>query len=377
MLHDDERHLPVKIYSGGRQRFAEGGLASAAEDVRGAGRYGDEMVVHINRREFDEMRERWGDPHINPETGLPEFFDLQDVWDDAKDTWNDVKVYAVPAAAAAAGAFLPQIGGAVSTFLPGVGQFLGDTGTQALATGLLGAGAGYLTNGGQGALLGGLAGAAGAYGGDLFRNGVDASAIGQILAKTGAGAAGAAGAAGGAGGEGAGMGGSAAIPALLMAGLNMAQSAFGNEDEALATAEGNFDDAQSQNNKPLPTWENRRKRKSYSILPDYTQEGEREYFEDNSLDGTPQYADGGQVYGSFGGEGEVSHGRSDDVEALLSENEYVIDAETVALLGNGSPEAGAERLDRMRANIRKHKGSALSAGAISPDALSPEQYLEA
>jgi len=359
MLQDDERHLPVKIYSGGRQRFAEGGLASAAEDVRGAGRYGDEMVVHINRREFDEMRERWGDPHINPETGLPEFFDLKDVWNDAKDTWNDNKEWLVPVGAAAAGAFLPGIGEAVGNYLPGVGQFLGSAGTQALATGLLGAGAGYLTNGGQGALLGGLAGAAGAYGGDLYRNGMDASALGQILAKTGA--------AGAAGAAGAGMGGSAAIPALLMAALNMGQSAFAGEDEALATAEGSFGDAQEQNNKPLPTWENKRRRKTYNTVPDYTQEGEREYFEDNSLEGTPQYAEGGAV----------DDGRSDQIEALLSPNEYVIDAETVALLGDGSPEAGADRLDMFRENIRKHKGSALAAGAISPDALDPMQYLEA
>lgn len=366
MLQDDERHLPVKIFTSGRQRFADGGLAAAAEDVRGASRNGDEFVVHVNRREFEEMVGRWGDPTINPETGLPEFWDLKDLWDDAKDTWDDVKDYAVPIGAAAAGAFLPGIGSAVSGLLPGVGEFLGSAGTQALATGLLGAGAGYLANGGQGALMGGLAGVAGAYGGDLYRNGVDGSALGRLIeAGSGLGAAGGDVAAAGAGGGGSGLG--RVAPALLAAALSMGSSAFGKDDENLEVAEGQFDDAQDQNNRPLPTWENRRRRRTYSILPDYTQEGEREYFEDNSLEGTPQYADGG----------EVSHGRSDDIEALLSEGEYVIDAETVALLGNGSPEAGAEQLDRLRENIRKHKGSALAQGAISPDALHPMQYLEA
>jgi len=68
-------------------------------------------------------------------------------------------------------------------------------------------------------------------------------------------------------------------------------------------------------------------------------------------------------------------GRSDEIEALLSDGEYVIDAESVALLGDGSLEAGAKRLDEMRENLRKHKGSALAKGKFSPDAKTPEQYM--
>ncbi len=66
--------------------------------------------------------------------------------------------------------------------------------------------------------------------------------------------------------------------------------------------------------------------------------------------------------------GQGSDGRADDVNAKLSNNEYVMDAETVAMLGNGSPDAGAKKLDRMRSNIRKHKGKNLARGKISPDA---------
>jgi hypothetical protein len=73
--------------------------------------------------------------------------------------------------------------------------------------------------------------------------------------------------------------------------------------------------------------------------------------------------------------GNVSDGRSDDVPALLSRGEYVIDAETMALLGNGDPSAGADRMDDWRVNVRKHKGRELMKGAISPDAKTPEQYL--
>jgi hypothetical protein len=59
----------------------------------------------------------------------------------------------------------------------------------------------------------------------------------------------------------------------------------------------------------------------------------------------------------------------------LSPKEYVIDAETVAMLGDGNPDFGAEKLDEMRANIRRHKGKNLAKGKISPDAKDPMEYL--
>ena len=68
-------------------------------------------------------------------------------------------------------------------------------------------------------------------------------------------------------------------------------------------------------------------------------------------------------------------GRSDEIDARLSDGEYVIDAETVALLGDGSTEAGVRRLDQMREKLRSHKGRALAKGKFSPDAKAPEQYL--
>ena len=68
-------------------------------------------------------------------------------------------------------------------------------------------------------------------------------------------------------------------------------------------------------------------------------------------------------------------GRSDEIPALLSDGEYVIDAETVALLGDGSSEAGADRLDQMREAVRRHKGQHLAKGNFSPDAKAPEHYL--
>ena len=60
---------------------------------------------------------------------------------------------------------------------------------------------------------------------------------------------------------------------------------------------------------------------------------------------------------------------------MLANGEYVFDAETVAQLGNGSNEAGAEILDKMRENIRKHKRSA-PVNKIPPKAKSPLEYLK-
>lgn len=74
--------------------------------------------------------------------------------------------------------------------------------------------------------------------------------------------------------------------------------------------------------------------------------------------------------------GGGADGRSDDVPAVLSDGEYVMDAETVAMLGNGSSKAGAKKLDDMRSKLRQHKGKALASGKISPDAKSPLAYLK-
>jgi hypothetical protein len=107
-----------------------------------------------------------------------------------------------------------------------------------------------------------------------------------------------------------------------------------------------------------------------------------------SSDPTIQAATGGQIrapyytYGNApqgyraGGLSSLSDGRSDDIPAVLSDGEYVMDAETVALLGNGSTDAGAKQLDRMRTSLRKQKGKSLAKGKFSPNAKSPLAYLQ-
>lgn len=78
--------------------------------------------------------------------------------------------------------------------------------------------------------------------------------------------------------------------------------------------------------------------------------------------------------GGFAVEG-AGDGRDDKIPALLSDGEYVFDAETVALLGNGSNKAGAKLLDSFRVKVRKQKGKKLARGKFSDNAKRPEQYM--
>jgi hypothetical protein len=97
----------------------------------------------------------------------------------------------------------------------------------------------------------------------------------------------------------------------------------------------------------------------------------------------PMMAKGGAFAAKRGGRSQRTEfavngpgtGRSDDIPAVLSDGEYVIDAETVALLGDGSSKAGAKKLDELRVKIRKHKGQKLAKGRFSANAKRPEAYL--
>jgi hypothetical protein len=133
--------------------------------------------------------------------------------------------------------------------------------------------------------------------------------------------------------------------------------------------------------RPLPEVEFRRTRmqpdgdmRRYAITG-----GERDFYEDNELPEMPRTAAamGGLMRAAQGryvkGDG---HGREDRIPALLSDGEYVFDAETVSMLGDGSSDAGAKKLDQMREQIRKHKAGGLARGRMSPDAKDPSRYLK-
>lgn len=85
------------------------------------------------------------------------------------------------------------------------------------------------------------------------------------------------------------------------------------------------------------------------------------------------YAPGGDS--QYVEESTGASGRADNIPARLSEGEFVMDAETVALLGDGNTDAGAARLEELRQAVRKHKGKALAKGKFSPNAKTPAEYL--
>lgn len=51
-------------------------LRRAAEELRKKGRYGDTMLAHITPKEAAKLKAEGGSGTINPDTGLPEFFDF-------------------------------------------------------------------------------------------------------------------------------------------------------------------------------------------------------------------------------------------------------------------------------------------------------------
>lgn len=391
--------IPVVLRRRPPQRFASGGLAKAAARVRDAGRADDTMLVHVTPTEFEMLKEMSGEPSVHPQTGMPEF-----------SLWKSIKKlakFAGPVLAIAA----PSVG-------EGIGNFLGITDPQwagAAGNAIIGGGLGAL--GGSkgivpGALMGGLAG----YFSPQVRDfiGLDPSGGTLIPGQTPgwsqsapgwdvAGASGvpgqaiseatgsalklpiAAAATAGEGGTGGILG--KALPLLLAAGALGA----GRTSQKAPIPE----QTQSSTSGPLPdvTFDRRRNDQTGIDFYTYGSRPEFSFFTDNSLpkededeEDTKTAASGGRIGGlgsmstsprpgGYVGIRTPSSGRADDIDAKLSNNEYVFTAEDTALLGDGNPDHGARKLDEMRANLRRHKGQALGRGKISPNAKRPETYM--
>ena len=448
--------FPVGVfYEDDVREFAKGGLADEALSVRGAGRHGDTEIIHINKEELEELKQMWGEPTINPETGQPEFF--------LKKLWKGVKKVVKPIAP-----LLPM----AAMFIPTIGP---------IAAAAIGALSGGVTGGVKGALLGGVtgglgaSGAAGKLGGAILGKGASAAAqnaIGQGLISGGLGAV--------RGqdplksaimGAGSGYlastlnapktpaGGSTPIPAvageLPVATPTVTQSAFNpefmatqgsaaatptaataapdlavkspnflnkdflgmgiaknkyaipailgaaalmdglgkKEDTSMSAGDffgSNFGDLGGLGNigggstgggstgggglpAPKGRWANLGMTEGRP-LESYYLEGYAPEYKYFSAKGGRVPADPPMQADSFAVKGKGS-GRSDDIPAMLSDGEYVFDAETVALLGDGSSKAGAKILDDFRVNIRKQKGRKLAKGKISQNAKAPERYM--
>jgi hypothetical protein len=130
----------------GYMTYKKGGLHRSADQVREAGRHDDTMLIHVNPEEFSKMREMFGDPIINPNTGLPEYGFFSKLKKAIKKIAPILSV---------AGMFIPGLNvvGGLAKGIMGLGVK-----SAGLANTLAGAAYGGVTGGKKGAITGGLGG---------------------------------------------------------------------------------------------------------------------------------------------------------------------------------------------------------------------------
>ena len=133
--------------------MAKQGLRAYADQVAGAGRYGDTELAHLSRDEIDILNSLQGHVSINPDTGLPEFFSIGKV----------LKGVAKAAGALAGGYFGGPAGAAIGA--GAVSALMGDSATKSITTGLL---AGLGSWGAQQTGLGDMVGGGFSSGADLL-----------------------------------------------------------------------------------------------------------------------------------------------------------------------------------------------------------------
>lgn len=449
--------------------YAEGGLASLAEHVRRGGRGDDEILLHISPEEFDWLRQEWGEPDINPITGLPEYGWLSKLWKKVKKGVKSIVKSPIFQAVA------PML---LNFFVPGagaaIGGALGASGTAAsvLGNAAIGAGLGAAGGGGKGALSGALMGGIAGGGGKMLGSAVGLKGPLSTVAGNALLSGAASSARGGDFGKGALIGGG--LTALGNMGGKYLKGTPAEKAFGLDSAPGSVAGAGAPELGPvIPTGAGLYRMDQYGAIPDsgitaasvgasplaqaagaspsllsrvgsyvkenplqsalmlgtlvnsskqYDEPGdagppelppgftealpqldfnrtrtmltpeeyytygqtqpEHQFFADNVLPQLPGRARGGRAPERSGDSHQGARlvrgpgtGRSDDIPAVLSDGEYVMDAETVALLGDGSTDEGARRLDEMRKNLRKHKAKNLSKGGFSHAAKSPEEYL--
>ena len=389
----------------GHKSYAKGGLHKEAEHVRRAGREGDSVLIHANPEELEWLKQNFGPGGINPETGLMEF----------KPFWRQ-KWFAPVAAVAsmiAAPYLTPLVAGALPASMAGA-SFLGAS-VPSIVTGAgLGALTGGVTGGAKGALTGGLLGAAGpiasnaifgpqgisgalgfgdtaaagttdAVGGvadatkDVLGGTVDPSkytsvmppvpevGIKQYGLPTGVNVPGSGTTSVGSGLsnvlDGATSNLKSLAPLLL---VGAAMGSMGGKKAASTDPSQEAKQAALQDNNMMTSLEPSPFNRKYSEQDGWENYGagpEKKFFTDNTIAAaTGRYVRGGGT------------GTSDSIPARLSDGEYVIDAQTVSMLGDGSSDAGAKRLDKMREEIRKHKGKSLAKGKFAPSAKGPLSY---
>ncbi|MCX7178057.1 MAG: hypothetical protein NTX56_04540 [Proteobacteria bacterium] len=306
----------------------------------------------------------------NPDTGLPEAFGLSDL------------------AGAALSILAPSVGSGISDW-SGLSDIIGGTAGSALANAGIGAAIPALLGGkGSDALIGALGGGLGSLAAPYLKDGF--SGIQGLLGLSGGAASGAgsvvspgvdsviAGLRNGvapAATEAASSGGSwlsrnlplLAIGTMALGGAGGSKAQTGTANKQAAT------DQQAKNNQPPPQYVfNRTQLTGADAPPSWYRLGTQntgqplQFFDNASGTYTQKMAAGGHVQGPGGGQ-------DDAIPARLSDGEYVMDATTVADLGDGSTPKGAAVLDRVRDAIAKDKGR---KSRVPPKVGALESYIQ-
>ena len=368
--------ISIDFTAPNRHGYAKGGLAHKAEEVRQAVDNRDTVLIHVNPEEYEFIKERFGPPKINPQTGIPQFGWISDF----------LPSIATVGANLIGGDLLGSAGSGISDAL---GLGLSSTASQALGSGLLGAGIGGLTGGAKGALTYGALGAVTPYALDSLGSlltGTSGGTLGSAAANAATTAGGvrdssiaaANGITGGNSGAGVASSGSGILSSLTGSSLMKAAPlllmgaalAGGSKPKSAQPVQAqNATDSNTQTH--LSNVEFNRERLNPTVTTNYGYGPAAQFFKDNKLPSSGVVAAAHGRYVQGGGTGT-----SDSIPAKLSDGEYVIDAQTVSMLGNGSSDAGAKKLDEMRHMIRKQKGGTLSKGKFAPDAKSPLSYMK-
>lgn len=362
---------------------------SPLNEIAERGRFGDTMLAHITPEEAELLIALGGSGSINPETGLPEFFSFSD--------------------------FLGPVGGGIAGHLVGgpigaavgaaAGSWLSDSEIDPVTSALAGYGlsaASPLVTGGDfigfeeagTRLMSGLGdvGAAIGLGGGASAAGAATETAAQSAAPA---AEAASNAASGSGGFFSGVGDFVKENPIATAAGVLGALALGSGigEQEPARRRGYRPDQQEMEALPPQQFatprEYQRPKASiykYGIQPEqgftfFTPVNPTETIPD--YDAVPQYAEGGPVENGGGALQAAANGRyyegpgggqDDMIPARLSDGEYVIPADVVAHLGDGSADAGADAIEEMIANVRTHK---TGAGADHPPmARSPLAYMK-
>ena len=140
-----------------------------------------------------------------------------------------------------------------------------------------------------------------------------------------------------------------------------------SQDQQFQTGEQDMFFDPTDINLSRPWWQQPDFQQQQNIMPVYAAQG-------GLIDHNPQfYSEGGASAGFRHVKGQ-GDGTSDSVPAMLAADEYVLPADIVSSLGNGSSDAGAEILDQFVQIIREHKRDA-DPEDLSEDSRGPLTYL--